>query len=255
MPSINLEVNYFEHRKTVRLVSSLGVGTDLLPIRLWTYAAKHHKADGRLAGYLPAEIEHIMGWRGEKGLAVEALVKVGFLDPLPEGGYQVHDWLDHAGHLAIYSERAKAASAKRWSKKAKDCPPDASSIPSSIASRNASSNANAVQCNANTVCVASAEIPPDLVELAGQLDWPTPEPIIGSWLADRGWKPPDIKEALLEALAREKKGVAYVEAILARWARDGKPAQGGKTRGNGARGTIEPSQAAKTKYAGVEGRK
>jgi hypothetical protein len=116
MPYLNLDLAYFNHRKTVRLVGLLGRGAEVLPIKLWSYCGMHHAESGRLTSYGPEEIETAAGWWGEKGRAVEAMVTVGFLDKDDSGNFQVHDWLDHAGHLVAFKKRAISAAKRRWKK-------------------------------------------------------------------------------------------------------------------------------------------
>lgn len=53
----------------------------------------HHAEDGKLTSYGPEEIETVAGWWGEKGRAVEAMLKVEFLKP----GYIVVDWPGRRG--------------------------------------------------------------------------------------------------------------------------------------------------------------
>lgn len=117
MPSLNLDLAWFGHRKAVRLVGILGHGADLLPIKLWVYAGIHHPENGRLTGYLAQEIEHIVGWKGEPGKFVEAMMHpaINLLEQR-EDFFQIHDWLDHCGHLASFKKRAITAAKKRWSR-------------------------------------------------------------------------------------------------------------------------------------------
>lgn len=150
MPSLNLDLDYFTNPKIIRLVGLLGVGDAgfTIPIRLWTYVAKHHAATGKLAGYTRPEIEAIVGWHGEAGRCIEALLALKLLEiprgrspkniSVPEGAllknnsiicmaqsgtktgrsgpeiYIVHDWLEHAGHLSAYKKRAKLAASVKW---------------------------------------------------------------------------------------------------------------------------------------------
>ncbi len=113
MASLNLDLNYFDHVKTLRLAGRLGPGSEVIPIKLWTYAGKHHPEDGKLA-LLEAELEHICAWWGKKGEMVPALLEIGFLEKYDDF-FQIHDWLDHSGHLAAFKKRAKNAAKKRWS--------------------------------------------------------------------------------------------------------------------------------------------
>jgi hypothetical protein len=121
MPYLNLDPNYFEHPKTVRLMAWLGETADVFPIRLWAYCAKIHPADGTLKGYSEVEVEAVIKWRGDTGKAVKALMAVGYLKRVPKG-FQCVDWKQHEGHLEAFSRRAKAAADARWSKYASSTP-------------------------------------------------------------------------------------------------------------------------------------
>lgn len=125
MPSLNLDLDFFDHPKTKRLIGLLGRGAEILPIKLWAYCGKFHSKDGRLTDYTVQEIESIVGWWGEKERMVAALVKCGFLEP-DQTGFKIHDWNFYQGHIEAYRQRAKTAAIKRWDK-------NACSIPSSIA--------------------------------------------------------------------------------------------------------------------------
>ncbi len=113
MPYLNLELDYWTHRKTVRLVGLLGAGAEMLPLKLWTYVAKHHPETGRLQGYIAEELESAAGWTGAKGKMVDAMLLVGFLENIGDG-FKIHGWMDHAGHLAAFKKRAKSAAKRRW---------------------------------------------------------------------------------------------------------------------------------------------
>lgn len=115
MPSLNLDVNYFEHVKTQRLVAALGIGSEVFPIRLWCFVGKHYPETGDLPGLETGELENLLGWRGEAGRCVEALIKVGFLERIKRG-FRVHDWKEHSGHLAAFKTRASRAAKARWAK-------------------------------------------------------------------------------------------------------------------------------------------
>ena len=113
MPDLNLDVDYFSHPKTARLVGLLGRGAEVLPLKLWCYCGKYHADDGRLSTYGAHEIESVMGWWGKRGAAVKAMVKVGFLER--DGrGFRVHDWVAHQGHINALRERARNAANARW---------------------------------------------------------------------------------------------------------------------------------------------
>jgi hypothetical protein len=165
MPSINLDLNYFDHPKTKRLVGLLGRGADVLPVRLWCTCGKHYPDSGELTGLTAQEIESQVAWWGQPGQMVEAMVKVGFLEKV-DSGYAVHDWQDHSGHLAVYRDRAKTAAKARWSKKRPHASSNASSInnassiendASSNAYSNASSNAPSIAKHCPTTAMQKEE--------------------------------------------------------------------------------------------------
>lgn len=113
MPYLNLDLDYFEHRKTLRLIALCGPGSELCPIKLWRYVGRYHPTTGKLVGYTDEEIEKYAGWTGESGVLIDALVKLFFVDKI-EDGYAVHHWFRHAGHLSVFKKRAKSAAKARW---------------------------------------------------------------------------------------------------------------------------------------------
>lgn len=125
MADLNLDVNYFDNIKTMRLIGLLGNGAAELPIRIWCHCAKVHPKDGILARYSVQEIERIANWWGAPGAMIDAMVNLGFLERT-RWGYKVHDWEEHEGHLITFHERAKTAAARRWGK---DASSNATSIP------------------------------------------------------------------------------------------------------------------------------
>jgi hypothetical protein len=132
MPALNLDLDYFDHPKTKRLVGLLGRGAEVLPIKLWAFCGKFHAESGRLTGYAAQEIESIVGWWGRPGDLMAALVRVGFVRQEGEEVFVVHEWAEHEGHIAAFKVRAKRAAGARWSKLA-GSDPDATSNATSIA--------------------------------------------------------------------------------------------------------------------------
>lgn len=121
MPSINLDLDYFSHPKTLRLVAMLGNGAELAPIRLWCHCGKFHKKTGELKDYSESEIEGICGWVGERGKLVEALLATKFISK-NRGGWMINDWSEHNGHLEVFEKRARDAAQIRWSKYRAEAP-------------------------------------------------------------------------------------------------------------------------------------
>ena len=135
MPYMNVDLNYFDHPKTKRLVALLGPGSDVLPLRLWAYCGRVHAKDGRMQRYEWSEVEAAIGWTGKPKAAVNALVKVGFI-LVSSRAYQCVDWAQHQGHIQAFSRRGKENAKKRWS---------------SYATSNATSNAKNKSGNAPAV--------------------------------------------------------------------------------------------------------
>lgn len=117
MPYLNIDLDYFDHPKTLMLEAELGGHrATLIPIKLWRHVGKYHSDDGYLKGYTPAAIAKAVHFdHRDSEKLVEALLKCRFLEKKKEG-YQVHDWSAHNGHLALFRERAKIAAEARWNK-------------------------------------------------------------------------------------------------------------------------------------------
>jgi hypothetical protein len=116
MPYLNLDLDFFDHPKTKRLVGLLGRGAEVLPLRLWCYCGKYHSADGRLAGYSGQEIESLVGWWGKEGQMISAMQTVRMLEKAGEEGWQVMNWEEHQGHIDALRQRGKAMAEARWAK-------------------------------------------------------------------------------------------------------------------------------------------
>lgn len=130
MPYLNVDLDYFDHRKTKRLIGLLGRGAEILPLRLWAYCGKFHCEDGRLAGYSEQEIESIASWWGQGGLMLPAMEKAAWMGQDGATWFMVA-WVEHQGHLAAFKAKGKAMADARWSKARED----ASSIAVSIAKK------------------------------------------------------------------------------------------------------------------------
>ena len=115
MAYLNLDLDYFDHPKTLRMIGLLGeVGAEI-PIRLWAKVGKFFPRDGFLRGYSEADIDAIVGWHGKSGSAAAAMITVGFLIK-EKGGFRIHDWEEHEGHIWALKIRNCKIAKKRWSK-------------------------------------------------------------------------------------------------------------------------------------------
>lgn len=113
MPSLNIDLNFFEHPKLKRLRGLLNPNAEAYLIRLWAHVGKFHPEDGILKNFSKLEIEGIAGWDGEKNKMLEAFLKTGFIEKVGKW-YEIHDWREHEGHLLVFKERAKLAAEGRW---------------------------------------------------------------------------------------------------------------------------------------------
>jgi hypothetical protein len=110
---INVCLNYTVHPKTTRLISMIGKRGDIFPIRMWTFLGKYHPRDGKFSGYNEKEIEGCLGWDGNPGELISALVKTGFLDK-SNGVLKAHDWASHEAHIWGIKQRNKKVAINRW---------------------------------------------------------------------------------------------------------------------------------------------
>jgi hypothetical protein len=117
MPYLNLDLDFFDHRKTKRLVGLLGRGAEVIPIKLWSYCGKFHADTGRLTDYSEQEIETLAGWWGKTGGMLPALLRVEFIAKDTEGFFLV-DWLEHQGHIAAFKAKGRLMAQARWAKAA-----------------------------------------------------------------------------------------------------------------------------------------
>lgn len=251
MASLNLDLDYFNHPKTVRLVGLLGRGAEVLPVRLWCYCGKFHCDDGRLTNYSPQEIESLAGWWGKEGVMLEAMLRVGFMLK-EESGYAMHDWKEHQGHIKVFKVRAVNAAKKRWAKL------DASSMREAIDEHD-SSNALAGQCSAySSLSPAGArEEPPPKEQHYPEASRPSwgefwaycqQLTLIAEWYAEDKFL-----AAEQERWKRQDDWKAYARRCRGWWETDGRPMER-PTKANGTRHSNPRSKRDATTHAGQSGR-
>ena len=85
---------FFTHFKTGRLISSLDYEGVVKLLCLWGWAAEH-RPSGVLSGMTGDDIEFAVAWTGQKGLFVNELVRIGWLDIMDDGVFCLHDWQEH----------------------------------------------------------------------------------------------------------------------------------------------------------------
>lgn len=79
-------------------------------VALWAEVMVQREG-GRLDGWTRTDVERLSGWRGRKGVLVNALAKTGWVDVLDGGLISIHDWEEHQGN--IIAERRLDAARKR----------------------------------------------------------------------------------------------------------------------------------------------
>lgn len=118
MPYLNIDLDYFNHPKTLLLEGALGGHrATLIPIKLWAHVGKYHSEDGILKGYTAQTIAKAVEFDSRHAeQLIEHLVNCGFISQ-QKGGFKVNNWLEHNGHLAMFRERGRIAAQARWGKK------------------------------------------------------------------------------------------------------------------------------------------
>jgi hypothetical protein len=106
---IPVDVDYFEHPKTLMLVGLIGPQADVFPLRLWRWCALYAR-DGVVKGGR-AQLESVVKWSGESGQLHKALVKCGFLE---KDGKTVHDWHFHIGRSIYLYEQKKLRQRQKY---------------------------------------------------------------------------------------------------------------------------------------------
>ena len=208
MPSLNIDLDYPQHPKTVRLKALLGSQeADIYPIRLWAYLGKYHCENGDLGAYSEPEIANIAGWQGDPKTLVAAFLKVGYLERDKAGNLRAHDWQEYQGHIAAFRERSREAAYSRWGKgnKRKRKSRHASSIRQAMLKRGPS-NALAVHTNAGQ---GSTDKPPTPFEVFWQA-YPK-ERHVAKVAAERAWKRLNPGEKLVEIILKDIAAKAKTE--------------------------------------------
>lgn len=105
-----VNVNFFDHPKTVKLERRLGFQGVKALLRLWSWAAIN-RPDGALGGDIE-DIEIAAQWSGEPDLFVNTVVALRWLD-LSDGHYSLHDWDEHNPWAADADTRSDEARLSR----------------------------------------------------------------------------------------------------------------------------------------------
>lgn len=114
---IRLDVEFFNHPKTVKLERALTFEGIRSLLKLWIWAAKNCP-DGNFIGLDEDDIEIAAQWGGTAGDFVKALAEIGWLDShlTEQTGptfYQLHNWTYRNGWVADSTNRSDKARLSR----------------------------------------------------------------------------------------------------------------------------------------------
>lgn len=114
---IRLDVEFFNHPKTVKLERALSFEGIRSLLKLWIWAAKN-RPDGDFQGLDNDDIEIAAQWGGSQGELLSELVKIGWLDEYitEQTGptfYKLHNWSYRNGWVADSMNRSDKARLSR----------------------------------------------------------------------------------------------------------------------------------------------
>jgi len=121
---IPIDVAYWDHRKTVDLMTRLkDKQGDIWPLRLWKWAATNAR-DGVIR-VNPRTLEVALGWPGDRlhppGRLFQALKCSGFVDVKPDSKNSstttIHDWMEGIGRAIFLYECKKQRQREKYSQK------------------------------------------------------------------------------------------------------------------------------------------
>lgn len=104
---IRVETDFVDHPKTFRLAAELGEPlAEAYVLRAWTFLSRFCPT-GHVRDIDGTALEAACRWRGEAGKLLAAFVRTEWLEALPEGGWEAHDWADHQGKVAQRAEKER----------------------------------------------------------------------------------------------------------------------------------------------------
>jgi len=101
---IRLDIDFFGHPKTIKLLRKLGPDGVISLQRLWLFAAKH-KCSGDLLDMDMEEIAIAAGWSNDPSTFVGTLVEIRILD-CNDGTYVLHNWKKRNGYASSAGDRS-----------------------------------------------------------------------------------------------------------------------------------------------------
>jgi len=102
---MRVETDFVDHPKVRRLSALLGESCGgWYILRAWAWVSRFCPT-GHVRDTDGTAFEAACEWRGEPGKLLSTLVVSGFLEALPEGGWEVHDWAEHQGKVAQRAQK------------------------------------------------------------------------------------------------------------------------------------------------------
>jgi len=114
---IRISVEFWDHPKTIKLQTRLGLEAVKNLQLLWMWVAKN-RPDGILSRMDDEDVELASRWHGEPGAFLKTLANLKFLEKSNEV-YTIHDWRSHNPWAAESATRSDKA---RFSRLAYICP-------------------------------------------------------------------------------------------------------------------------------------
>jgi hypothetical protein len=109
---LEIDEGYFEHPKTLDLCSRLQDSKACVyPLRLWKWACRSAKS-GKLGKISAFAMEKAVDYEPMDGKCFDAMCLSGFMDTMPDGTFEIHDWMNYTGG-ALKRMEDKAAENRR----------------------------------------------------------------------------------------------------------------------------------------------
>ncbi len=105
---LRLKLDFVDHRKTKKMVLTLGEKSVRCLLRLWGYAARHRQK-GILSDMSDVDIAVEAGWDGDAAEFVSGLKDAGYLKRHRQNRFKLHDWKVHQPWIYFAPERSKKA--------------------------------------------------------------------------------------------------------------------------------------------------
>jgi len=98
---VQLDSDYWDHPKTLRLISLMGPRGENIPLKMWSWAARF-KVSGTFDSV--EQLALSCRYKGQPDRLQKALMQSGFIDA---DGLTIHDWKTRTGHGILMYEREK----------------------------------------------------------------------------------------------------------------------------------------------------